>query len=196
MLVQILDFGSNWWARYGNDAEDPYRFTRHAAVYNSTGVRCGRTIRRHWVVPGLVRFNGSDGFESGFPDSLVGKTFYCSEVSRYCNGNRLLVHRPAVHASSPERLLVVISSAKFGRVDFGSPAWKSPSTLVLAATMLRAMQEIMLLIGMDEWIRTERGLWRMIPAFRGAPTLQLLIGERRKALRNEISQRQYRDDAF
>jgi hypothetical protein len=181
MLVQILGFGSNWWARYGNDANDRYRFTRHAAVYNSTGVRCGRTIRRHWVVPGLVRFNGGDGYEPGFPDSLVGKTFYCSEVNQFCGGNRLLVRRPAVGGSSPERLLVVASSAKFGRVDFDSPAWKSPSTLVLAATMLRAVQEIMLLIRIGEWIQTELGLWQMIPDSGGTPTLQLLIGERRKA---------------
>ena len=174
MLVQILGFGSNWWAKCGRDANDPHRFTRRAAVYNSTGVPCGRTIRRHWVVPGLVRFNGGDGFEPGFPESVLGKTFCCSEVTQYCGGNRLLVRRPAVGSNAPERLLVVVSSAKFGRVDFHSPAWKSPFTLVLAATMLRDIQEIMLLAMIGEWIQTERGFWHMIMDSRGTPNLELL----------------------
>jgi hypothetical protein len=38
MLVQVLSFGTNWWARFGRNADDPHRFTRHAAYYNSTGV--------------------------------------------------------------------------------------------------------------------------------------------------------------
>ena len=46
MLVKILGFGSNWWARFGRDPQDRYRFTRHAAYFNSTGVRCGNKIRR------------------------------------------------------------------------------------------------------------------------------------------------------
>lgn len=47
MLVKVLSFGTNWWARFGRDPFDPRRFTRHAAYYNSTGVRCGRKVRRH-----------------------------------------------------------------------------------------------------------------------------------------------------
>ena len=58
MLVKILGFGSNWWARFGRDPQDRYRYTRHAAYFNSTGVRCGNKMRRYWVVPGLIRFNG------------------------------------------------------------------------------------------------------------------------------------------
>src|SRR5581483_274962 len=41
VLVRILSFGCNWWARFGHDPEDRYRYTRRAAYYNSTGVRCG-----------------------------------------------------------------------------------------------------------------------------------------------------------
>ena len=41
MLVKIMEFGSNWWARFGRDPQDRYRYTRHAAYFNSTGVRCG-----------------------------------------------------------------------------------------------------------------------------------------------------------
>ena len=42
MSIKVLGFGSNWWARFGHDPLDRYRFTRHAAYFNSTGVRCGK----------------------------------------------------------------------------------------------------------------------------------------------------------
>jgi len=35
-VVKILEFGSNWWARFGRDPQDRYRYTRHAAYFNST----------------------------------------------------------------------------------------------------------------------------------------------------------------
>lgn len=72
MSVKILGFGLSWWARFGRHPGDPWRFTRHAAYYNSAGVRCGNKIRRHWIVPGLVRFNGVVEFDLTFPlDRLV-----------------------------------------------------------------------------------------------------------------------------
>ena len=80
MLVKILGFGSNWWARFGRDPQDRYRFTRHAAYFNSAGVRCGSKIRRHWIVPGLIRFNGVGDFNPQFPNRAVGKTFECTDL--------------------------------------------------------------------------------------------------------------------
>jgi hypothetical protein len=71
MLVMVLNFGTNWWARFGRDADDPYRFSRHAAYYNSTGVRCGSKIRRHWIVSGLLRFNGVGDFNPSLPDRAI-----------------------------------------------------------------------------------------------------------------------------
>ena len=68
MLVKILEFGSNWWARFGRDPHDRYRYTRHAAYFNSTGVRCGSKMRRYWLVPGLIRFNGVGDFNPQFPE--------------------------------------------------------------------------------------------------------------------------------
>ena len=37
---KVLKFGSNWWARFGHDPRDRYRYTRHAAYFNSTGLIC------------------------------------------------------------------------------------------------------------------------------------------------------------
>ena len=74
MLVKILEFGSNWWARFGRDPHDRYRYTRHAAYFNSTGVRCGSKMRRYWLVPGLIRFNGVGDFNPQFPAALSGRS--------------------------------------------------------------------------------------------------------------------------
>jgi len=82
MLVKVLNFGTNWWARFGRDAEDPYRFSRHAAYYNSTGVRCGSKIRRHWITSGLLRFNGVGDFNPNLPKRAIGRTFVCSDLPK------------------------------------------------------------------------------------------------------------------
>ncbi len=91
MLVKILEFGSNWWARFGRDPQDRYRYTRHAAYFNSTGVRCGSKMRRYWIVPGLIRFNGVGDFNPQFPNRAVGEVFECTDLVFACGGNRVLV---------------------------------------------------------------------------------------------------------
>ena len=90
MLVKILGFGSNWWARFGRDPLDRYRFTKHAAYFNSTGVRCGNKMKRYWIVPGLIRFNGIGDFNPHFPNRSLGETFECADIGFACGGNRLL----------------------------------------------------------------------------------------------------------
>src|SRR5262245_31527269 len=114
LLVKILGFGTNWWVRFGRDPGDPYRFTRRAAYYNSTGVRCGRKVRRHWVVPGLIRFNGVGEFNRHLTSRSIGHTFRCSAPTIACNGNRLLFACKAAQSEIPECYLVVITSALHG----------------------------------------------------------------------------------
>src|SRR2546430_1846399 len=114
MLVKILGLGTNWWARFGCDRNDPWRFTRHAAYYNSAGVRCGQNIKRHWVVPGLIRFNGVGDFDPHFPGRAVGQTFGCSGLASACGGNRILFVRRIPKLSIPDWYLVVVSSERFG----------------------------------------------------------------------------------
>jgi len=88
MLVKILEFGSNWWARFGRDPHDRYRYTRHAAYFNSTGVRCGSKMRRYWLVPGLIRFNGVGDFNPQFPGRALGEIFECTDLVFACGDNR------------------------------------------------------------------------------------------------------------
>ena len=161
MLVKVLGFGTNWWARFGRDADDPHRFTRHAAYYNSTGVRCGGKVRRHWTTSGLVRFNGVGDFNPNFPERAVGRTFVCSDLAYAFGGNRLLFQSKASKSAVPECYLVVISATEYGRIEFSSTVWKSAFSRVIAASQLREMQEVMLLMKAGDWVQTSTGFWQL-----------------------------------
>jgi hypothetical protein len=161
MLVTALNFGTNWWARFGHEPRDPYRFTRHAAYYNSTGVRCGRKVRRHWIVPGLIRFNGVGHFNPHLPSRSLGRTFLCSDLEFRFGGNRLLFKSRIPKSTLPDWYLVVVSSELHGPIDFTAPDWKSPGSTVIAASQLREMQEAMLLMKAGDWVKTGCGFWRL-----------------------------------
>jgi hypothetical protein len=161
MLVQVLNFGTNWWARFGRNAEDPYRFSRHAAYYNSTGVRCGPKVRRHWITSGLLRFNGVGDFNPNLPERAIGRTFVCSSLVHAFGGNRLLFQSKASKLAVPEWYLVVISSDVHGPIDFRSGTWKSVFSQVIAASQLREKQEVMLLMKSSHWVQTSTGFWQL-----------------------------------
>jgi hypothetical protein len=161
MLVKIMGFGSNWWARFGRDPLDRHRYTRHAAYFNSTGVRCGRKMRRHWIVPGLIRFNGVGDFNPQFPNRAIGKTFECTDLIFALGGNRMLFARKAGRSTPPDYFLVIVSSDRFGGFDFGDAAWRSQSVTPIAVSRLRDKQEAMLLMKPVDWVRTTLGLWQL-----------------------------------
>src|SRR5262249_42650895 len=134
-------------------------YTRHAAYYNSAGVRCGQKIKRHWIVPGLVRFNGVGDFDPHFPGRTVGQIFGCSDLAFACGGNRILFVRRIAKPSTPDWHLVVVSSERFGTFDLGDPYWRSRSTQPISVSQLRDQQEAMLLMKEGEWVRTSLGTW-------------------------------------
>jgi hypothetical protein len=164
MLVQVLSFGTNWWARFGRNVDDPHRFTRHAAYYNSTGVRCGSKVRRHWIISGLIRFNGVGDLNPNLPDRAIGGTFVCSDLTQAFGGNRLLFRSRAPKSAAPDCYLVVISSDVHGQVDFTSGVWKSVFSQIIAASHLRDKQEAMLLMKPGDWLQTNTGFWQLSAA--------------------------------
>lgn len=179
MLVKVLNFGSNWWARCGHDAEDPDRFVRHAAYYNSTGVHCGSKIRRHWVVPGLLRFNGVCDFHPDRVDCAVGSTFVCSDLELALGGNRLLFRSKAAKSAVPDCYLIVVASVEHGRIDFASGTWRSAISQVVAASQLRDIQEAMLLMKPGDWVQTSNGFWQLsMPNALSEPAALVRIGDR------------------
>jgi hypothetical protein len=162
MLVKILNFGTNWWARFGQDPQDPYRYTRHAAYYNSTGVRCGRKVRRHWIIPGLIRFNGVGGFNPHLPNRLIGATFLCSDLASLFGGNRLLFKSRMPESAVPEWHLIVVSSEAHGTLNFSSDFWRSPQIQIIALSQLREKQEAMVLMKTGDWVETSCGFWQLL----------------------------------
>jgi len=164
VLVKILNFGSNWWARFGQDVHDRYRFARHAAYFNSTGLRSGNKVHRHWTLPGLIRFNGVCGFNPHFPNRALGKTFECADLTFAYGGNRLLLVKNAKQMLLPDFYLVVLSSEKRGAINFGEARWKSDSATAIAVSCSGGRQEVMLLMKALDRVRTSLGVWRLKPA--------------------------------
>lgn len=162
MLVKILDFGSNWWARFGDDTDDPFRFTRHAAYFNSTGLRCGKKMRRHWVIPGMIRFNGTlNGLTRGHTH-FIGTTLECADLKVAFGGNRLLVFRQVPKFVTPDYYLLLLSGENHGTIDFAHD-WKSESTLPIAVSSFRTRYEALVLMKMGGWIPTALGRWQLLP---------------------------------
>jgi hypothetical protein len=161
MLVKILAFGSNWWARFGRDPSDRYRYTKHAAYFNSTGVRCGNKVRRHWILAGLVRFNGVGDFNPHYPNRAVGETFECTDLTFACGGNRVLFRRTVKECSVPDSYLVIVSSDRFGYFAFEHRAWKSDTVVPIAVSQLRDKQEAMLLMKPLGCVTSTLGTWEL-----------------------------------
>lgn len=161
MLVKILGFGSNWWARFGRDPRDRYRYTRHAAYFNSTGLRCGSKLKRCWIVPGLLRFNGFGDFNPQFPNRAVGEIFECTDLTSALGGNRVLFTKKVAQSGVPDYFLVVISSDRCGGFDFEDVGWRSQSVKPVAVSHLWEKQEAMLLMGTGDWVRSTLGVWQL-----------------------------------
>jgi hypothetical protein len=175
VLVKILNFGSNWWARFGQDLHDRYRFTRHAAYFNSTGLRSGNKVHRYWILPGMVRFNGASSFDPHFPNHALGKMFECTDLTFAYGGNRLLFLKKVEQMLAPDYYLVVLSSEVFGEINFEDAGWKSDSTLPIALSSSGCRQEAMLLMKLLDQVRTSLGVWRLTPAssLRSGASLEL-----------------------
>lgn len=155
MLVKVLSFGSNWWAR------GQHTPPQAMAYYNSTGVRCGSKIRRHWVISGLLRFNAVSNFNPARPERAVGGVFLCSELVCALGGNRLLFQARLSDSLEADCYLICVSSVEYGLSDLGSSVWRSALSRVVAASQLGDRQEIMLLMRPADWISTRAALWQL-----------------------------------
>ncbi len=161
MLVKVLKFGSNWWARFGWDPRDRYRYTRHAAYFNSAGLLCGNKIRRHWIIPGLIRFNGAGDFDPKVPNHSVGRMFECTDLVFAFGGNRISFQKKAALSARPDYFLVALESDLSGAIELAGSAWKSESVRPIAVSSLGARQEALLLMQPLDWIRTKVGMWQL-----------------------------------
>ena len=161
MQVTVSSFGSNWWARFGRDPRDRYRFSRRAAYFNSTGLRSGSKVRRYWIVPGLLRFNGAGDFNPQFPDRVIGATFECADLTFAFGGNRLLFVRRIRNGPAPDYYLLALASERCGAFDCRNSGWKSESVVPIAVSQHRDRAEALLLMRLGDWVRTSLGIWQL-----------------------------------
>lgn len=173
LLVKILGFGSNWWARFGRDPMDRRRFTRHAAYFNSAGLASGNKIRRYWVIPGLIRFNGVGDLNPQLPNRSVGSTFECADMTSAFGGNRLLFRRKVRNCATPDYYLLSLASDHYGAFDCRDLTWKSETVLPIAVSQQRDRAEALLLMRSGDWVRTSLGIWQLTAdATRQSPGLE------------------------
>jgi hypothetical protein len=160
MRVRIVSFGTNWWAMHSRDLDDPYCFRRRAAWFNSAGLKYGGRLRLCWVYPGHIRFNQKCGFQPEYPQRSIGKTFLCSGPNRLRGRTHLLFVRLA-DGTEPDLYLVTVSDVSNGRISFSSPAWSSSGVQPISVSLRGLRYEAMLLLGAQDWIRTDVGTWRI-----------------------------------
>lgn len=161
MRVTVISFGSSWWARFGRDPQDRYRFTRRAAYFNSTGLRSGCKVRRYWILPGLIRFNGVGDFNPQFPDRSIGATFECADLTFACGGNRLLFVRKIRKYPVPDYFLLALTSERCGAFDCRHSGWKSETVVPIAVSQHRDRAEALLLMRPGDWVKTALGVWQL-----------------------------------
>lgn len=162
MLVTITGFGSVWRRRFGKDENDPKRFVR-AAYFNTTGVPVNGVIRTRPKIPGHVRFNGVGGFDPNRPLQMINSVFECADPCVWNGQNKLLFERMLPAPQAPDYFLVVVRAADVGRVNVGSPAWRSEGTLLISFSECGNQQEVMLLMPLLGWLRTDAGKYVLCP---------------------------------
>jgi iron-sulfur cluster repair protein YtfE (RIC family) len=124
----------------------------------------------------LIRFNGVGDFNPQFPNRAVGEVFECADLVFACGGNRVLFRRQARQSFRPDYFLLVVSSARFGEVNFEASDWGSESLTRIAVSHIGERQEAMLLMKAGDWVRSTLGMWqlRVAPNLRHGASLQLL----------------------
>lgn len=162
MFVTVTGFGSVWRRRFGKDESDPRRFAR-AAYFNTTGVPVNGRIRTRSRIVGHIRFNGAGGFNPNRPLAMVNRVFECAEPCIWKGQNKVLFKRRLPAPKQPDYFLVVVKSAAFGRIELGSPAWRSEGTLLISFSECREHQEAMLLMPPGAWLRTDLGRFVVRP---------------------------------
>jgi hypothetical protein len=149
-----------WWLRPGNQASDPLRFSVRAAVFNTTGFRCGSRERRLWHVSGVVRINLASQVVTSEAGNFENGCYQSPGPERRGEWNRLLLGKCIGSSVPADRLLVCARSTVIGRIDLDN-RWHDGGVIVVAASALRGIQETLLLAIPGAELRTETGKWEV-----------------------------------
>jgi hypothetical protein len=114
-------------------------------------------------IAGHVRFTGVEGFDPSRPLAMINTVFECTEPSLWNGQNNVLFKRILRNPQQPDRFLIVVRASEIGRLDTGSPRWRSEGTLLIALSQYYKQQEAMLLMPAGSWLRTDRGRFDLKP---------------------------------
>jgi len=163
MWIRLISFGANWWSTHSQDLADPFCFRRRAAWFNSAGLMYGRRLRLCWVFPGQIRFNSNSGFDPEYPCRALRRAFESAGATRMNGRTHLLLTHAAKHSQHADRFLVTLKPDLYGEIDFTSRSWKSENAQPISVSLRGLRYEAMLLLGHDDWIRTNLGFWAISP---------------------------------
>ncbi|PYU17907.1 MAG: hypothetical protein DMG30_29865 [Acidobacteria bacterium] len=175
MRVTVTGFGSVWRARFGTEENDPKRLARRA-YFNTTGVRVNGSIRTRPKIVGHARFNGVGGFDPNRTLAMIHSVFECAEPCIWNGQNKVLFKRILSVPQQPDYFLVVVRAAEVGRLELGSPAWRSEGTLLISFSECQDQQEAMLLMPPGSWLRTALGTFELRPFVSWPWTARLQLG--------------------
>lgn len=156
MLVSILGFGSIWEQRIGKDSSDPFRYSRHAAFYNTTGIRIGDKYKYLWKLGGKIRFQGGSAFDSARTANNLNCVFECDEPEPRFTWMQMCCKRRLRKPEIPDWFLFRITSGETGWIDLKNWSAKSDDTFLLSYSAEPPEQELLILMRTDAWIEGQR----------------------------------------
>jgi hypothetical protein len=182
VLVSIQGFGSIWEPRIGRDPSDPFRYSRHAAFFNTTGIQVNGKFRYRWRAGGKIRFEGGSWFDSVTPHHNLNKVFECDEPEERPEWVQMCCKRRLPKPEVPDYFLFCILSGHIGRLKMRDRRARSEETYVLSYSAdYRAkglQQEVLILMRPDSWICGERGRLVVEPHPRRPWAARLVFEER------------------
>jgi hypothetical protein len=163
VLVAVTGFGRTWRQRLRKDTHERGGFEQ-AVYYNTTGVVVKSKVRQRPQVCGYARFDAIGGFNPNHPARMIDRVFECAEPSVWMGCNKLLFRRLLGTGARPDRFLVVARSELTGRLAVGTERWRSLETWLLSFSECAGHQEVMLLMGAQDWIRSDLGRFVLKPS--------------------------------
>jgi len=164
VLIAVNGFASIWSSRFGKAHDDPYRFSRSAAYYNTTGVIVRGKIRHRSRIFGQARFDASGGFNPHQLPRMIHQVFECREPCTWQERNKVLFRRKLGVPQRPDCFLVVVTAEQTGWLEMREGVWKSDDTSVISVSQCRDQQEAMLLMPAYGWLRGRLGTFFLEPS--------------------------------
>ena len=156
MVVHCISFGSLSWLRPGIDVSDCFRFSEHAAAFNTTGFARGSRERRFWHTPGVLRMNVAQHHGRIFQPG----SYQTTGIEKRGEWTRMLLGRRVSDGKTPDGILQCLQSGTIGRLNFES-RWHSGYAQIIAGSAFHGEQETLVIGTPGAVIMTDKGQWEV-----------------------------------